>query len=159
SAEHGYRLAALADAARSDHTAQAFLERASRVANDWRSQPAGSPFRAQLERFLADFGHRGVYEAEVANPRWNEDPSYLLEQVRLLLETEHERPRDRARGCRAEAEAELGRRTWLFRPVVRWLAARARQMAALREAGKSALVAPLEPLRAIALEIGGRLTR
>jgi hypothetical protein len=32
-------------------------------------------------------------------------------------------------------------------------------MAAMREAGKSALVAPLEPVRAIAVEIGRRLTR
>jgi rifampicin phosphotransferase len=160
SAEHGYRLAELADLARHDPAARAFLERTPRDPHDWRRLPADSPFRAGFERFLADFGHRGVYEVDLANPRWNEDPSYPLEQVRLLLDAgDVEAARDRGRSVRAEAEAELAACTRWLRPVVHGLANRARRMAALREAGKSALVAPLEPLRAIALEIGRRLTR
>jgi pyruvate,water dikinase len=160
SAEHGYRLAELAEVARHDPEARAFLERAAAGPRDLRQLPAGSPFRAGFERFLADFGHRGVYEADLANPRWNEDPSYLLDQVRLLLDAAGAGPpRDRGRRARAEAEAELAGCTRWLRPAVNWLTGRARRMAALREAGKSALVAPLEPLRAIALEVGRRLTR
>ena len=158
SAEHGYRLAELAEIARRDPAARAYLERTPLDPRGWRSLPADSPFRVGFGRFLDDFGHRGVYEADIANPRWDEDPSYPLEQVRLLLDSvDVVRSRDRGRGVRAAAEAELTRRTFWLRPVLRWLAARARQMAALREAGKSALVAPLGPLRAIALEIGRRL--
>ena len=43
------------------------------------------------------------------------------------------------------------------RPRVRWLAAHARAGAARREAGKSALAALYEPVRTLALEIGGRM--
>jgi pyruvate,water dikinase len=159
SAEHGYRLGELAASARSDESAQIFFEHLPLDPLGWKDLPATSPFRKAFERFLSEFGHRGVYEADIANPRWNEDPSYLLEQVGLVLrEGGEERHRQRATAQRAAADAEVAKLAFWKRLPVRWLAAQARQMAALREAGKSALVAPLEPLRAIALEVGRRLT-
>ncbi len=33
----------------------------------------------ELDGFLADFGHRGVYESDIARPRYRDDPSILLE--------------------------------------------------------------------------------
>jgi pyruvate,water dikinase len=111
-----------------------------------------------MESFLAEFGHRGIYELEIANPRWNEDPTYLLEQVRLLLAAgKTERPQATAQGTRAAAEAEVARRTRLLRPLIHWLARRARQGAALREAGKSAMIALWEPLRLLAIEASRRM--
>ncbi len=158
SAEHGYRLFDLVAAAGQDPAARTYLQREPLDPHGWRQLPADSPFRAAFAQFLEEFGHRGVYEVEMANPRWNEDPTYLLEQVRLLLNSAQTRPpRNAARATRAAAEAEVSRRTWLLRPLIRWLAARARQAAALREAGKSAMVAPLEFMRRLALEIGRRL--
>jgi pyruvate,water dikinase len=58
---------------------------------------------------------------------------------------------------RADAEADLRRTTWLFRPLARWLVERARRGMALREAAKSAGVAVFGPARGIALELGRRL--
>jgi pyruvate,water dikinase len=158
SAEQGYRLLDLAAAARRDPAAQAYLSRDPLDPHGWRSLAAGAPFRVELERFLAEFGHRGVGEVDIANPRWNEDPTYLLEQVRALLVPGSPGPtKETARAVRAAAEAEVARRTRWWGPLVRWLAARARQGAALREAGKSAVVALLEPQRAVVLEVGRRL--
>ncbi len=158
SAEHGYRLFDLAAVARQDPAARACLNQTPLDPQGWRQLPAGSPFRGEMEKFLDEFGHRGVYEAEIANPRWNEDPGYLLEQIRLLMDVGPNRsPQEAARAVRAAAEAEVARSTWLLRPVVRWLAGQARQGAALREAAKSALAALQEPGRLAYLEIGRRL--
>lgn len=157
-AEQGYRLFDLAAAARTDAEAVAYLTRRPLDPQGWRYLPAGSPFRRELGRFLEEFGHRGVYEGEIANPRWNEDPTYLLEQVRHLLESgETGSPREMARAARAAGEAELARLPWYVRPLVRWLARNAREGAALREAAKSALVSMAEPGRRDFLEIGCRL--
>jgi pyruvate,water dikinase len=159
SAQHGYRLYDLADAARRDPTAQAYLAQTPLDPQGWRRLPEDSPFRAAMEQFLAEFGHRAVNEIEISNPRWNEDQTYLLEQVRFLLTAVPGRPpRAAARAARAAAEAEVRRRTFLLRPLVRFLAARARHAAGLREAGKSAMMALWEAMRGIALEIGRRMT-
>lgn len=157
-AEHGYRLFDLAAAARTDAEATAYLTRQPLEPQGWRHLPASSPFRRELERFLDEFGHRGVYEAEIANPRWREDPTYLLEQVRYLLEsgTNHS-PREMARASRASGEAELARLPWYTRLLVRWAARNAREAAALREEAKSTLVSLAEPGRSDFLEIGKRL--
>jgi pyruvate,water dikinase len=157
SAAHGVRLFDVADAARRDPAALAWLAAAPHAAHGWRALPPASPFRQELTRYLDDYGHRAVYEAEVATPRWNEDPSWLLEQVRMILDGDGRRPLDVARRRRADAEREVRRLTWLRRPQIRWLARRAREGAALRERAKSALVAQIGPLRRALLEVGRRL--
>jgi pyruvate,water dikinase len=158
SAEHGYRLEELAAAARDDADARAYLADANANPHGWKHLPAGSPCRAAMERFLADFGHRALYEAELANPRWNDDPSFLLDEVRHRLEG-NPLPdrRAAARATRETAEAELRRRTWLLRPLLFALLKRHRQGGALREAAKSTIVALFEPVRLVGLEIGHRL--
>lgn len=157
-AEHGYRLFDLAAAARADAEAAAYLTRRPLDPHGWRLLPTTSSFRREFERFLDEFGHRAVYEAELANPRWNEDPTYLLEQVRHLLESgKTHSPREMARAARAAGEAELARLRWYIRPLVRWLAGKAQEGAALREAAKSAFASMAEPGRPEFLEIGRRL--
>src|ERR1039457_3670920 len=42
--------------------------------------------KSTIEEFLHDFGHRAVYEADLLNPRWAEDPSWILEQVESIRE-------------------------------------------------------------------------
>lgn len=159
SAEHGYRLFDLAAAARNDLAAQAFLQTDPLSGEKWRDLPESSAFRQELERFLNQFGHRGVYEVDVGNPRWIEDPTYLLEQVRHILATAGASdPRRHGKHRREQAEATLRRRTFLLRPIIHWLAQRARHGFALRESAKSALVAHLEPCRAVFQEVGRRMT-
>jgi len=150
SAEHGYRLVRLAVLAR----------RESVDPYAWRSLPVDSPFRQAVEGFLREFGHRGVYEAELANPRWIEDPSFVLDQVaRLLVEDSFEPPRVLARQRRQAAEQEARALPLVPRLVVRWLAHQARSAAARREAGKSALIAMALPVRRLLLEFGRRMVR
>lgn len=168
SAEHGYAIFQLADAARTDPAALAWLDAphgarpvvaAARTGRgSWRDLPAASPFRAALVRFLDDYGHRAVYEADLLNPRWAEDPSYILDQVRHALSNPTARqPRDAARRRRDEAERELRRRAGWRAPVIFWLVRRLRAAMAMRETAKSGLVASLLPLERVFLEIGRRL--
>ncbi|MEK7468978.1 MAG: PEP/pyruvate-binding domain-containing protein [Planctomycetota bacterium] len=157
SAQQGTRLFDVADAARGDAAAMEWLKREPFVPLGWSSLPEASPFRREFVRFLADFGHRAVYEAEVATPRWNEDPSWLLEQVRAILDGQGRRPAEAAKERREAAEREVKRATFWRRPQVNWLARRAREGAALRERAKSALIAQIEPLRRALLECGRRL--
>ena len=137
SAEHGYRL----------------FDLAATLAHD-----GESAYREALERFLDEFGHRGVYEAELANPRWVEEPSFVDAQVRgILAGGSATVPRQAALARRTVAELELRRLPPGLRLVIRWLAMHARRAAAQREAGKSALIAMALPVRAVALEFGRRM--
>jgi rifampicin phosphotransferase len=112
----------------------------------------------ELERFLEEFGHRGVYEAELMNPRWCEDPSYILEQVRYYLNAEAGKsPGENARALRKQAETEVRRLALWRRPWIRWLTRRLQQGMALREAAKSAMGFTAEPSRRVLLEVGRRL--
>lgn len=159
SAEHSSRLLDLAAAARNDADAQQLLNTEPLAAPQWKALPESSPFRRELERFLDEFGQRGVYEVEIANARWFDDPTFILAQVRLLLDAESPESFHTAIEVRRrEAEQVIRPRTRLLWPFIRWVVRRARHGSALREAGKSALAARLEPLRAIFLETGHRMS-
>ncbi|HEY3061267.1 MAG TPA: PEP-utilizing enzyme [Chloroflexota bacterium] len=150
SAEHGYRLVELA----------AIAARGGVDPYTWQALPESSAFRLAVQRFLGEFGHRGVYEAELANARWIEDPSYVLDQVASLMADGAFGPAQRvARQTRQEAELEVRTLPLVPRLVVRWLAHRARGAAARREAGKSALIAMALPVRRLLLEFGRRMVR
>ena len=158
SAEHGLDLRDLGRLARAEpHALDVLHETSDPFA--WRSTlAADSPFRQALERYLDRYGHRAVFEMEFASRRWWEDPSYLLEQIRF--HAGHPRapdPRGRARLRRADAEAGLAEVPFYIRPLVRWLLARTRLGAALRENAKSGSAADVDQLRRICLEIGRRL--
>jgi pyruvate,water dikinase len=160
-AEHGYALVRLAALAAAEPAACAYVnDHAAEDAWAWRDLPADSAFRQGMEAFIETFGHRAVYESELANPRWCEDPSYLLEQLRWLLQqpAQLRAPEVLARARRAAAELELRQMPWPARGMAWWLTQRARRTAALREAGKSALVELVTPLRRVMLEAGRRLT-
>jgi pyruvate,water dikinase len=161
SAEHGYRVWDLAAVARGDAAAITWLRAASPPGGDAatsRSLPPDSPFRQSLERFLHDFGHRAVVEAEIANPRWIDDITFVRDLVRAELDgdTAHD-PRAAAARVRTSAEAELRRTTWFLRPLATRLAGIARRGLALREGTKSAAIGTFEPMRRIFLELGRRL--
>jgi pyruvate,water dikinase len=157
SAEQGYRIADLARLARHDTDALAWLQRRE-PAQDWVQLPVHSPFRRELRRYLDDFGHRAVYEADIINPRWIDDPSYILDQVRCTLDAPHESdPRHPARRVSAAAWTEVARLTFWRRPLLKWLVRRVQRGFAVREAGKSAMVASLWPMRHLVLDVGRRL--
>lgn len=158
SAEHGYRLYDLARLAADEPQARHSLETEPLDPWGWRNLPDDSPFRGAFAAYLDEFGHRGISELDIANPRWVEDPTYLLGEIGALLREDRSRsPRDAAHAVRQAAEIEVRALPLPVRPLVRWLAARARAGAAKREAGKSIISLVTLSLRAIALEVGARL--
>jgi rifampicin phosphotransferase len=157
SAEQGYRIADLARLAKRDPEGLAWLQR-HELAQSWEQLPAHSAFRRELARFLEGFGHRAIYEADIMNPRWIDDPSYILDQVRRMLDAPLDAdPRQAARQVSAAAWAEVTRLTFWRRPLLKWLMGQVTRGFALREAAKSGMVASLWPTRHLVLEIGRRL--
>jgi pyruvate,water dikinase len=114
--------------------------------------------KSTLEEFLYDFGHRGVYDCHLLNPRWAEDPSWILEQVQRIRENPPARdPRETAAEVRRQAERELKRRFGWRTPLLLWLVRRLQAAMVVREAAKSALISLMLPTRRMVLEIGRRL--
>ena len=40
--------------------------------------------KSTVDEFLREFGHRAVYETDCRNPRWVEDPSWVVAQVEAI---------------------------------------------------------------------------
>jgi pyruvate,water dikinase len=114
--------------------------------------------KCTLEEFLHDFGHRAVYECHVLNPRWAEDPSWILEQVQSIRDNPPARdPRETAAQVRRQAERELRQRFGWRTPLLLGLVRKQREAMAVRESAKSALISLMLPMRRLVLEIGRRL--
>ena len=156
SAEHGYRVRELADGAAGDPAAVAALRDPDPFA--WRRLPADAPFRIAMEDYLDRYGHRAVFEMEIAGPRWADDPRYVLEQVRFHLDHPPARdPRSRAAEVRRRAETDLAAASAWLRPIARRMLARARRGAALRENAKSGSAAAVALVRQLWLDVGRRM--
>lgn len=158
SAEQGYKIYDLAKIALKDPEANTYFNQKIFMAENWKNLEKKSPFIIELNKYLAVFGHRAVYEGEILNPRWNENPEFIIQQVReIILLGDITDPRQKALEVRQKAEAKLKNLFFLFRPLVKHFAQKARASSALREASKSALSALFEPIRLIVIEIGRRL--
>ena len=146
SAEHSYRLWELSRLARQSPQMMAFL--AGGKWHTWQQELAGTAFAKAWHEFLETFGHRAVYEIEMANPRWREQPDYLFEVLATYASLPQARapfdPEEQARRRRA-AEHEVcrlltpWRRSW-FRATLR----RTQAFSRLRENSKSHLVQLIE---------------
>ncbi len=98
----------LARIAASDGPALLWLRSTNRVGTDWANQlAASSPFRRAFEAFLARYGHRGVYESYLGNPRWREAPDYLLDSIVGLIGHDPARIRERQRQSYLEARRQV----------------------------------------------------
>lgn len=160
SATPGLALAKVAEIARGDVAAR------ERLLAGGVTGPADlprGPLRAALEEFLEAFGDRAVREAELATPRWREDPSQL---VAMLISAMNAPPGDpeRALGrARALADREMARlETQVSAPAlvaVRALVARAQRYTRLRERMRTWVTRVLGMLRVIALDVDRRLRR
>lgn len=160
SALHGYRLVELAEIARNDPDARRFFSTAPFNPLLWEKDLSDkSPFKQSFRNFLAEYGHRGVYEADIINPRWREDPSYLLHIIRSTIETADAgaiKARQKEKSDRAWQEIKqklpLHRRM-----LVKSLLKQALKGSEFREMAKSVYVKLYEPGRMIYQEIGHRL--
>ncbi len=165
SAAPGVRLWHIAEMARHDEAAAALLTEADPAALRLSDIPEG-PTRRALERFLEAFGHRGVREAELAEPRWREDPTLLFATLANHLKhpkPQGERPIDVERRLRARREAAeretLGRLPAVAAPAFRHLLHLAQRYTRLREHLRGLVVEVLGILRVVALEASVRMAR
>jgi hypothetical protein len=69
SAQHGYRLMELAQAAQRDEAARGYFMAEHFDPATFRNELSeDSQFRIEFEEFLKDYGHRGIYESDLINP-------------------------------------------------------------------------------------------
>jgi phosphohistidine swiveling domain-containing protein len=68
----------LAILARQDPAVREFLVHQRWLPDFDRSRLAGTAFLAELDAFLAEYGHRGIGESDFRAPRFAEQPGYLL---------------------------------------------------------------------------------
>jgi pyruvate,water dikinase len=174
SARQGLDFLALARAAAKDPRCRAYFDSRSRNAgdghapfSDYAASLAASPFMESFRNFLARYGHRGVYETDLARPRFREDPSYLLESLAAaarredlpdLLELERNRLRE-AREAWLAFTARLGVLDRLFpwRAVaVRWVLRQIKMCQNLREGVRSEGMRVIGAMRRLSLLLGHR---
>lgn len=163
SARPGLELWELARLARQDSA----LRLALLASNPWSEvrrleSPRAAEFRARLARFLTEYGHRSVMEAELAAPAWEEDPSVVLGLVKNFTELPPEAAPDRvAQRQAAERLAATrlieGRLGPVRRPLFRFLLGQAQRYVVLREQTKSLWMEVTHAVRRIYRELGRRL--
>ena len=153
SAEHSYRLWELSRLARQSPQVIAFLAKGKW--DTWPQELAGTTFAKAWQEFLETFGHRAVYEVEMANPRWREQPDYLFEVLTTYASLPQAHapfdPEEQARRRQA-AEQEVCRLLTPWRqPWFRATLRRTQAFSRLRENSKSHLVQLIDIGRLMAL--------
>lgn len=162
SATPGLALFHIAEMARAEPAVQAAL--VERDPSDLRvSELPEGPTRRALERFFRGHGHRGAREAEIASPRWSEDPTLPFATLRAHLRRQSDaiNPIDverRQRAVRDRAVDELeGRLSLPVRLVARHLLAFVQRYTRLRERMRARVVQVLGLYRRVALDASRRL--
>ncbi|WP_438025031.1 PEP/pyruvate-binding domain-containing protein [Sorangium sp. So ce233] len=127
-----------------------------------RDLPEG-PARDALARFLDAYGDRAVREAELATPRWREDPSPVIAMLMASLRGAPGDPERALARARALADREMAMlETRLPRvelALLRVLVGRAQRYVRLRERMRTWVTRVLGMLRKVALDIDRRLRR
>ncbi len=161
SADHSYRLWELSRLAREMPEVMVFLAR--RDWCHWQEALASTGLAEPWESFLDAYGHRGLYEVDVANPRWREQPDYLLDilvaYAALPQNTPPFNPQEQAQR-RQQAEADTLRRIpfWL-RAWFRSTLHHTQIFSRYREQSKSHLVRLIDLARQICLRAGDELVQ
>jgi len=124
--------------------------------------PVG-PTRRAIERFLTAYGYRGAREAEIAEPRWSEDPSLPFATLRAHLGRAATGPSPvdierRQRQVRDAAQKELERRLpGPSKIAARHLLSLVHRFTRLRERLRSHVVKVLALYRKVGLDASRRL--
>jgi pyruvate,water dikinase len=162
SADHGYRLIELAQLARQDEAVIKYLEGNNFNPRSWDEDlPENSTFKKRFRDFIKEYGHRAVYELDIINPRWEEDPSYLMD---IIKSTMADANYEQWKAGQKEKFDQAWREVTAKVPndelaEIRKGIKEAQEGAAVREMTKSLLVITLKPYRLMALELGKRLTQ
>jgi rifampicin phosphotransferase len=139
----------------------------AQLAGRFRAGALPPPVQAEVEAFLAQWGHRAVAEIDLGLPRWSEDPEHVLGVVANYLRldpTSPAAPDAQFARASAEAEAMIGeltararRRGRLRGWVVRRSLQNARQLAGLREMPKYLMIVALSAMREQLAAVGANL--
>jgi pyruvate,water dikinase len=155
SSQQAFDLVALADVARHEAAAMAYLLNADGTFADYRSALAGTIFLDRFDRFLAEYGHRGRYESDWAIPRMHENPAPVLFAIREQLQARPQNQKavaerqaaDAAAALRAfEAQATAWQK-WTLLPLVRATLRRLKRHYVWREHVRSDLTRVLSRIR------------
>jgi pyruvate,water dikinase len=159
-AQQGYDLVMIAKQAVADRFTRQWLEQRCQRGddqNDWRDLPESSPLRQAFTDFLKRYGHRGVYETYTRNPRWREQPGYLLDNLLELAKTDLDAQENVQREAYDKAKAKVSRALpWWKRPLLDGMVRSAKAGSNEREVARSAMIAQLEPGRRLLLGLGER---
>ncbi|MCH5376521.1 MAG: hypothetical protein JJ992_21340, partial [Planctomycetes bacterium] len=114
---------------------------------------------ATLERWLANYGHRGPDEFDLMAPRWREQPDEVRGLAAMLADREspllvHERRLTEAQQCATTLRDKLPGR---FQVIFDERLSVVRRYLPWREDGKAALMLGYDLLRDLALDTGRRL--
>ena len=161
SAEHSYALWKLSRLARQLPAVMTFLAR--RDWHVWQEALPQTDMAAPWQDFLDTYGHRGLYEVDMANPRWREQPDYLFEVLAayaaLDAETAPFDPQAQRRRRQQAERAALQRLPFWCRPWFRRTLRQSQAFSRLREQSKSHLVRLIDLGRQHALQAGDLLVR
>jgi phosphohistidine swiveling domain-containing protein len=165
SAQQLFDLAALATIAKGEPAAVAYLSREGRSWSNMRTVLRETTFLAAFERFLEQYGHRGPYEYDWAKPGFREDPTPILDALRLQLQGDtdldfdarmaHQR-RDTADAWSAFDARRSPWRRWLTRARLRRSFRTIQRYAIWREQIRSDVVRVLTALRGWHLALADR---
>ena len=164
SAQQILRLAELVELARAEPAVSDRLSRGGWERGFYRRSFAGSEFLAGFDRYLADYGHRGIGESDVMSPRMADQPEALLEVIRIQLAGPPTTPAaiaGRQQAAREEALASIKARCglrfdrWL---IFHWWYRRLCRFFALREANRHHLMWYSAAARNLLLHVGDLMT-
>lgn len=159
SARPGIGLAHIASIARHDEAARSAIESGAKTPSDL---PDG-PTKRALVQFIETYGDRAVREAELATPRWREDPAPLLSMLRSALRGPESDPEAALARARKLADAELealdAKLSVVESMLVRTLVSRSRRFHRLRERMRAWVTRVLGMIRIVALDVDRRLLR
>lgn len=134
---------------------------ADRLLDVLAEDPEGRRFRdGDFAGFLLEFGTRGRQEFELSIPRWNDDPTYLLQVIRMYLTNEvrlEERLAETDARREADTRALLAKLPRRARLAIGFVISTYAKMAERREATRPTFIAQTWFYRKIIVEVLRRL--
>jgi rifampicin phosphotransferase len=164
SAQQIVRLAEVADMVRRDHKATSWFTAEEWDPDEFRCRLEGTEGLRAFNRYLEDYGHRGVGESDVMSPRFADRPELLLAVLRTqILAPTSATPADilqRQTMVRERALAEIRARFgWRLHrwAIFSWWHRRLCRFLALREANRHHLMYYSAAARSLLLRLGESL--
>src|SRR5262245_3494231 len=146
SAQQIVRLAELAETAREDAIASQEIRREGSALSSYRDRLRGTSFLSAFDRYLDEYGHRGLCESDIMSPRFADEPDVLLDVIKVQLNGPVSTSAEIIERQRASREATLsivkGRCGWRIDRwlIFQWWYRRLCRFLSLREANRHHLM-------------------